>query len=256
MIVRFIPFSKRSATVELDYIKLTKPTVVQSKKQRIKSKANQKLVLTKFDPNYVKAADFYKMGFNKSFVSSWFRSKQSVGFITSFESFEQMNLPNVQKELIRPYIDLSRYNTIEKRENKKILRPQKVVVNINEADSVSLKELVGIGNKLSKRIVKYRERLGGFHSLDQLLEVYGITDEVLLKNEGFVSCEGDVELFNVNTIHLNDLKNHPYIDYNFAKKVIAYRDQHGSYHSIDDFKKIYGIDTATIMRIKPYLRFD
>lgn len=54
-----------------------------------------------------------------------------------------------------------------------------LVVNLNDADTTTLMLIHGIGPTFASRIVRYRDRLGGFTHKEQLLEVYGFTPELL-----------------------------------------------------------------------------
>ena len=86
-------------------------------------------------------------------------------------------------------------------------------------------------------------------------EVYGLEPYALvnLKESAFLSDNTILKLININTIDATTMNTHPYIDYNHAKVIIAYREQHGEFLSIDDLANIYTIDSSWVARVKPYL---
>lgn len=132
-----------------------------------------------------------------------------------------------------------------------------IIADINSADTTDFIALPGIGSKLANRIVNFREKLGGFYSIDQIAEVYGLQDSVFQKIRPSLQINIDpVKKININTATIDELKTHPYIKYAIAKAIIAYRNEHGAFSIIEDVKKIMLIDEALYMRIAPYLSID
>ena len=128
---------------------------------------------------------------------------------------------------------------------------------LNTADTAQLKQIRGIGAVISERIVKFRNSLGGFHSIEQVKEVYGIKDEVYqeLSKYAKMSKEFEAKKININTADVNILKVHPYIGYKNAQIIINYRNQHGHYTSADDLLKTKVIDEAQVEKLRKYLIF-
>ena len=125
--------------------------------------------------------------------------------------------------------------------------------DINKADTSQLIQINGIGSVLAKRIIKYRDLLGGFFYLDQIQETYGIKPEVfreLIKNV-FIGT-------GINKIKINQLTNqrHPYLNFNQIRIINAYKKQHGDFKTLDDLKEIKILDEITISKIGPYLDFE
>ncbi|WP_026950394.1 ComEA family DNA-binding protein [Algoriphagus mannitolivorans] len=129
-------------------------------------------------------------------------------------------------------------------------------ISFSEADSVTLQIVPGIGPSLAGRIIKYREAMGGFHSKSQLSEIFGLKAETI---------EGIWEYFDfapqitrkipINTCDLEELAKHPYITFQEAKVMIAFRNQHGAYASSGDLLKIKIFKKEWIDQISPYLDF-
>jgi competence ComEA-like helix-hairpin-helix protein len=126
-------------------------------------------------------------------------------------------------------------------------------IDINHADTSELIALPGIGSKLAARIVSFREKLGGFYSVEQIRETYGLSDTSFQKIKPFLFINGEVEKFNINSATKDDLKNHPYIKWNIANAIVEYRKQHGNYNQLDDLKNITIVDEPTFNKIAHYI---
>lgn len=130
-------------------------------------------------------------------------------------------------------------------------------LDINEADSAAWCSLNGIGPVLSARIIKYRERLGGFYSPEQLKEVYGLDSGLVNSLMARLKVKPDnVKKINVNTSDFTTFRRLPYLSTHFIKAIINYRMQHGYYDSIADLRKIKIADDKILRKIAPYLKFD
>lgn len=131
------------------------------------------------------------------------------------------------------------------------------VLDLNTADSTSLEGLPGIGEKLSARIIKYRERLGGYISVDQLKEVYGLTDSNFLKFRSRLKIENGYKpiKIQINKATYQELRRHPYISHLFAKSVLAYIKMHESINSIEELLKIGSLDEHQVKKMAPYIDF-
>lgn len=99
-------------------------------------------------------------------------------------------------------------------------------IELNTADSIQLQELQGIGPGFARRIIIYREKLGGYYAKEQLMEVYGFTDKLynLIKSDVTVDAS-KIRKMNVNRMDISLLKRHPYISYYEAKAIYDYRMQ-------------------------------
>ena len=139
-------------------------------------------------------------------------------------------------------------------------KQSKLPVSINDLDLnlTSPKELTsirGIGAVLSLRIIEYRNSLGGFVSLNQLDEVFGLDDETLdrLKSKVAINDTIPIRKLNINQLTLDSLKSHPYINWNLAKAIVQFRIQHGNYDSFEKIKSIHLVNNEIYLKIAPYL---
>lgn len=136
-------------------------------------------------------------------------------------------------------------------------RPRQVKkLELNSADSAALGTLPGIGPVFASRIIRFRDRLGGFYSKEQLREVYGL--DSLRYRQLRDRVEADTSLISkieINTVSFEQLKRHPYLNYKQVNAVLRYREQHGRYLSAGDLRKVIALDEEIIRKIEPYLSF-
>ena len=140
---------------------------------------------------------------------------------------------------------------------KKPPEPKINAVDFSEADSIILQVVPGIGEVLAGRIIKYRESLGGLHHKQQILEVYGVTEEVANRLfEYFTFSPSIQKKVNVNELDAAGLAEHPYINYGHAKVMVAYRKQHGKYSTPEDLLNIKIFNEEWLERLRPYLELE
>ena len=139
-------------------------------------------------------------------------------------------------------------------------KQSKLAVSINALDLnlTSAKELTsirGIGAVLSLRIIEYRNSLGGFVSVNQLDEVFGLDDETLqtIKSKVAINDTIPIRKLNINQLTLDSLKSHPYINWNLANAIVQFRIQHGNYDSFEKIKSIHLVNNEIYLKIAPYL---
>ena len=127
---------------------------------------------------------------------------------------------------------------------------------MNTADTVALVALPGIGPAFARGMVKYRESLGGYHSLDQLAEVYVLRDKpdaVAKLKELLVLDTLMVRRIPINTCTVEELAAHPYARWKLAKPLIAFRNQHGRFSKLEEIKGCALIDADAFRKLAPYL---
>ena len=132
-----------------------------------------------------------------------------------------------------------------------------IVIELNSADTFELQRLKGIGSSFAKRIVKYRERLGGFTDKSQLLEVFGM-DTVRyngLKGNLIVNKDS-IHKININNVIFKDLMKHPYFPFGITKAIILYRKDHKVFKNIGELKSIQGINDSIYGRLKLYVKVE
>jgi competence ComEA-like helix-hairpin-helix protein len=168
-------------------------------------------------------------------------------------------------QAIRPKVYVPR--RFEKRKNawvdyrslksaRKSVHPKQQPIDINTADSAAWVALNGIGPGFAKRIMTYREKLGGFYQVDQLKEVYGLDSVWVKENKALLKVGAGVYRFlKINQVEWKDFR-HPYLPYGQSKVVLAYRKQHGGLKDFEALEKIQLLDLVAWRRLRPYLLFE
>jgi competence ComEA-like helix-hairpin-helix protein len=215
-----------------------------------------------FDPNSLSADGWMRLGLKKRTVETIGKYLSKGGkFRTPGDLKKIYGIPSKLAEQLIPYV---RIESHDKKDPARIFSPgyadrrkhEKNIIKINEADSTGLIVLPGIGPKLAARIIKFRDRLGGFHSKEQLKEVYGLPDSTLqLMLPQLDLSAGDIKKLNINQADAATLAQHPYIGRNLAKVIVSYREQHGGFNSVDDLLKIDILTPELVSKLSPYIRF-
>lgn len=132
-------------------------------------------------------------------------------------------------------------------------------ISLNETDTAEWKKVPGIGSVYSARIVKYGELLGGYISINQLKEVYGIDEELFTSIAFFVRDDSidsvSCRKININELDFKEILAHPYIDYEQTKVIMNLRRQTGKIASLNQLAMLDEFTPEDIERITPYVEF-
>ena len=134
---------------------------------------------------------------------------------------------------------------------------QKTLIDVNSCDSASFVRLPGIGPVLSARIIRYRHLLGGFARIDQLKEVYGLSEETydLIKDRLFVNPLALTRI-NVNSADYKELIRIPYFEKYEVAAILKYRKLKGRIAGTTVLVDNKLITKEKADKIAPYLKFD
>jgi DNA uptake protein ComE-like DNA-binding protein len=207
-----------------------------------------------FDPNQVTADEMRKLGMNNRLISTWINYRLHGGRFYKKEDLKKVyGLSEALYKSLWPYIVIAgNQDAIERSARKKFMIT--APVDLNRADAEALEELPGIGPVLSNRIIRYRSLLGGFYSIHQLHEIYGLTDSVvvLLQNRVLADTSALVKL-NLNEAREYELARHPYIGKFSARGIVSYRSQVTRISDLAELKKNGLISEETFEKLKRYL---
>jgi competence ComEA-like helix-hairpin-helix protein len=217
-------------------------------------------LLFDFDPNVASDEEWTKLGLRektiriiKNFLDHGGRFKKPGDLKKIY------GLSPGEFARLEPYIKIKNFipNNPVQNSGEKIYHEKtvsKIFIDINSTDTTAFISLPGIGNKLATRIVNFREKLGGFYSIDQVGETYGLSDSTFQKIKSFLTVDKiNLKKININTATKDELKVHPYLKWIFANAIVEYRNQHGNFSSVDDLKKISAITDEIFEKVKLYL---
>lgn len=247
---------------EVEYYKSEK------KKNWISSSNNDKLFF--FNPNYLSKEGWMKLGLSEKQANAVI--KYTSGKIV-FKKKEDLKKVFVISDKfyskVEPYIQLEKNsdeNTNNNNEAKQVSNEivineekikSKLILELNSTDTSGLKALKGIGTYFAKKIIYYREKLGGFYSINQLAEIENLDFQIVKENNEYILIDTSlIKKININKIPAYNLSKHPYFSKNVANALVNYRDNHGKFKSVNDLKKCILIDDALFKKISPYISIE
>jgi DNA uptake protein ComE-like DNA-binding protein len=132
-----------------------------------------------------------------------------------------------------------------------------VIIDINQATQEDLIKIYGIGEAISLRILKFKESLGGFVSMEQMNDVWGLSPEVIenLNTHFKVSATSSVKKIDINNASIKELSLFPYFKYPISKNIVTYRSMNGDIKNSEDLTKIKGLSIEKAKIIALYLNF-
>jgi DNA uptake protein ComE-like DNA-binding protein len=187
--------------------------------------------------------------------TSRFERFEKKGRASRYQDGASRDESNAYRYGARRYEDgSSRFKDGASRFEKYERKPPPTALDINTADTLLWDRLPGIGPVLAKRIVLFRERLGGFYSVSQVGETYGLADSVFVKIQPFLQL-GSVSLrkIDLNETDEKSLADHPYIDTKLARTIIRYRSSHGPFSSVEALKAVALVDEVIYRKLEKYL---
>ena len=228
---------------------------------------NRRLKIFPFNPNYITDYKGSQLGMSLVEIDKLLAFRKTGKFINSKKEFQ--NITTISDSLlnnISPYFKfpewvVKRNQNVElstSRDIRSFAKKSKYVLTSTDLNIVSkedLKTINGIGEKLSDRIIKYRSKLQGFSTANQLYEVWGLSAEVvgkLLLVFKVVKLP-NIQKSNVNTASFRELLKNPYIDYELCKKIFDYKDEVAELQDVSELKNIIGFPLELYDRIVLYL---
>lgn len=226
-------------------------------KNTLNAPYNKNAILFQFDPNTLNISGWIKLGLPARTAQTIENYRSKGGKFYKREDLKKIwGLPEGFYDRVESFIQIPDLNTPIYTANYKKEKRESTfeIIDINKADTSAFIALPGIGSILANRIISFRDKLGGFYSIDQISETYGLPDSTFQKLKSYFQISGNqLRTININTATKEDLKAHPYIRWNLANAIIEYRNQHGNFHALEDLEKIVLIDEQTLEKITPYL---
>jgi DNA uptake protein ComE-like DNA-binding protein len=169
---------------------------------------------------------------------------------------EEDRTTSIIKEERSKSLSSTKYNSSESAQERPVYQ-KRAVINLNNCDTSQLISLPGIGPVLSVRIIKYRNLLGGFASVEQLKEVYGLSAETYgLIRERVIADSTLITRIKINTAGYKELAKLPYFEKYEVTAILKYKELEGRIESINDLIDNKLIPAEKVPRVRPYLDFN
>ncbi|CAM4027360.1 ComEA family DNA-binding protein [Flavobacterium weaverense] len=220
-----------------------------------------------FNPNFITDYKGYKLGMSVEEIDRLFEFRKTNKYVNSAEEFQQVT--KVSDSLLKEIAPLFKFpdwlnNRKEFKSYNKFpveafaKNDKIVVIDINEATKEDLIKVYGVGEAISLRILKQKEIIGGFVSMDQMTDVWGLSPEVIEKlNLHFkVLKVPAIKKVDINNASLKDLSQFHYFRYALAKDILTYRSMNGDFKNIEDLTKVKGFPVDKAKIISLYLDFN
>jgi len=219
-----------------------------------------------FNPNYLTDYKGYLLGLSVAEIDRLFAFRAKGKFLSSAEEFQRVTQINDSLLItIAPFFKFPDYKSANgawaqgksgyKTTLEKGLKIHMQKQNLNLASETELRSIRGVGEKLAKRIVRYRELLGGYSIKDQLYEVYHLPHETAERIlQRFEIKESPViNKLNINEASFKELLHLPYIDYELTQRIVRYRQANNGFTDLSELKKIDSFPLNKYERIALYL---
>lgn len=250
-------FFARTSNFQID-------AVVQKQIDSLKlAQAEKGLVkMRPFNPNFISDYKGYVLGMSPDEINRLHAFRATDKYVNSPIEFQQVTqISDSLLGAISTYFKFPDWTKTKGKTKKSALNHYAAantkisILDLNAVTAEELKSIYGIGEKLSARIIKFRDRLGGFLVNEQLYDVYGLEAKVVLRTlKRFqVIDPPDIKKININTASADELASLIYIRKDLARRIIVYRQLNGSFGSLNELVAVAGFPKEKIERIKLYL---
>ena len=212
-----------------------------------------------FDPNVLPPDSLRLLGLSEREVKALvrYRGYRAVTFRRPGDLARVRALDSAKVAALLPWVSLpDSLNRPPPAPRRPDLPPAAVTVDINRAAAADWQRLPGIGATRAERIVRYRERLGGFATIAQVAETYGLPDSTFRRIAGQLTASPIRRPLRINRATAEELAAHPYFPRTTAVIVVRYRDNHGPFASAEELKNVRALTTETLDKLLPYLNFE
>ena len=227
---------------------------------------NRKPKIYPFNPNYITDYKGYTLGMTNEEIDRLHKFRERNQWVNSAKDFQKVTkVSDSFLDIISPYFKFPDWVTNPKPKtqgysnsysNSSKPKTYQQKVDLNLATANQLKKVYGVGEKLSERIIKYRDKYkGGFISDVQLSEVYGLSPEVIerIKNDFTVKTPRAIKTYNLNTASRDELVTIQFIDYEVAHNIIEERTLRDGFKSLEELTKVEDFPIKKFDIIKLYL---
>lgn len=215
--------------------------------------------LTWFDPNMVTYEDLITLGLPAKTAHIWINFRKKGGVFRRPEDLRKIyGLPPAKYEQLAPWVRITEAQAAPPAPPAPAkfasIKKTSIRLDINRSTAADWEQLDGIGPAFARKITGFRDKLGGFVSIDQVAETRGLPDSVFQFIRPLLDLSPIFQTIDINTADEATLNAHPYISFREAKAIVSYRTQHGPFRQVEDLERLHALPTETLQRIKPYLR--
>ena len=217
-----------------------------------------------FNPNFLTDFKGYTLGMSTEEIDRLLAFRKENKWINSVEDFKKVTkVSDSLLNKISPYFKFPDWVTNPKSKNKYVKKrfkekkfTQKIDLNLATQDQ--LEAVNGIGKAFSKRIIDYRNKLGGFTNDIQLYQVYGLDFQVAnsILKEFTVKTPKEIIKMNLNSISASDISTIPSISFDIAKKIWEFRILNEGIKSFSELEHIEGLTKRKLQGIQLYLKLE
>ena len=227
---------------------------------RREPRQQQQFTLFPFNPNTADSATFVQLGIRPSTARTIERYRERGGVFRVPEDFRRIfGISDEQFERLEPFIVIPQIEVVQ-------IEPQAIeiqeeieifLVELNSADTTELMQIRGIGRFFAREIVRYRQELGGFVSVEQLREIRNMREESYERIAPFFTVDTTkINKIRVNTASVEFMRRHPYVNFNQARAVFELRRAVGRLNSINDLARLSEFSDEDRRRLMPYFCFE
>lgn len=263
LIYFFVDFSSLSKTSPEKEQWLSLQSQIDSLK---KEKVDYVPKIYPFNPNFISDYKGYKLGMSVAEIDRLLAFRKQNKYVNSPKEFQAVTkVSDSLLNAISPYFKFpdwvnnkKEFAAYKKYPNSAFAKKEKIVIiDINQATQEDLIKIYGIGDAISIRILKFKESLGGFVSMEQMNDVWGLSPEVIenLNIHFKISANPSVKKIDINNASIKELSLFPYFKYPISKNIVTFRSMNGDIKNSEDLTKIKGLSIEKAKIIALYLDF-
>lgn len=201
-----------------------------------------------FDPNSIDSPALIRMGWRPRLIKTLMNYRRNGGRFYNTEKFAGLyGLQPEEWKILKPFVRIEKAST---QESKRF-----PVLDLNRADTGDLVQLPMIGSRTAQQIVEYRDQLGGYVRINQVMELYGMGRSRWDRFSPYLSIrKTSIRTLNLNTATFSELNAHPYLKGPLAQAICDLRKQK-NYHfnSVEELREIPLMNAELFRKIAPYI---
>lgn len=233
--------------------------IIYPQKQKEKQKQRTALTFQKFDPNTVSLDSLTAWNLDERLAERWVRYRDGGKRFERREDLSEIyGMTDSLLDQIMPFVvwpDSLSESVVAYSDEREVNEFERI--EINTADSIALVGVPGIGGYTAQKIIEWRESLGGFYSLEQLNDIYGIRDDNMALIQQHVKVDrGEMKMININQLNTEELAKHPYISFDLAEEIVRFRDQFRPFAKPDELQKLYEMSDDVYRKLAPYIAIE